>query len=117
MRRFAAYRAGALLLMVLTVAAGCARVEERTLFEGVYYPGKARGERADRRNFTATVRRASRGIEGAQQAVRHEARRYCLTNFGTSDIAWRGGTEAESSPVYERSGDRVSVQGRCVIWE
>tara|TARA_R110000851_G_scaffold194302_7_gene345121 strand:- start:582 stop:935 length:354 start_codon:yes stop_codon:yes gene_type:complete len=116
MRAFASYRRAGLVLIALTVLAGCAEREERVLFNGNYYPGKARAEKQDRRNFTASVKRAGRGIEGAQQAALYEATRYCLDNFGTSEIAWVGVPEGGKGPVYARSGDTVSVTGRCIIW-
>lgn len=104
-------------LLGLALVAGCTDREDRVLFDGNYYPGKARGEKADRRDFTASVRHAGRGIEGAQKAAVHEATSYCIVDFGTSEIAWAGVSEGQEGPVYARSGDRVSVTGRCMIWE
>lgn len=112
-----AYRLVAVALLGLAVVAGCTEREGRALFDGNYYPGKARGDKADRRDFTATVRRAGRGLEGAQKAAVHEATRYCIENFGTSEIVWSGTAEGQEGPVYVRSGDRVSVTGRCMIWQ
>lgn len=109
-------RAGGLALIVMAVLAACAGREEKVLFNGSYYPGKARADKVDRRNFTASVRRAGRGIEGAQQAVFYEATRYCLSNFGTSEIEWFGVPAGAEGPAYGRSGDTVSVRGRCIIW-
>ncbi|MDT8329266.1 MAG: hypothetical protein RQ750_18180 [Roseovarius sp.] len=107
-------------LVMITCAvlmlAGCTEIKERSFFEGKYYPPKTRVEKGDRRNFTASVRRASRGINGAQQAAVHEATRYCLESFGTSEIEWSGVAKGEG-PVYGRSGDTVSVTGRCIIWK
>ncbi|GAW34021.1 hypothetical protein RA2_01066 [Roseovarius sp. A-2] len=102
--------------VVIALLASCASREERVFFDGNFYPPKSGGERSDRRNFTATVKRVSRGVEGAQKAAVHEATRYCLKNFGTSDIAWAGVAEGEIGPVYLRSGDRITVEGRCEIW-
>ena len=102
--------------VVLALLAGCASREQRVLFDGNFYPPKSRGDRDERRNFTATVGRVSRGVEGARKAAVHEATRYCLKNFGTSDIVWAGVAEGESGPVYLRSGDRITVEGRCEIW-
>jgi hypothetical protein len=112
-----AYRPAAAALLALALAAGCTEREERVLFEGNYYPGKVRAEKDDRRDFTATVRRADNGIGGAQEAAVYEATRYCLKNFGTSEIGWAGVAEGQEGPVYARSGDSLSVTGRCVIWK
>lgn len=117
MRHRGTYRLGVAAMLALVLVAGCAEREERVLFDGNYYPGKARGEKDDRRDFTATVRRAGRGIEGAQEAAVYEATRYCLDNFGTSEIVWAGVAQGQAGPVYARSGDSVSVTGRCIIWQ
>jgi len=117
MSHLRAYRPVAAAALALVLVAGCADREERVLFDGNYYPGKVRGERDDRRDFDATVRRAGRGIEGAQKAAVYEATRYCLQSFGTSEIAWAGVAEGQEGPAYARSGDRLSVSGRCVIWK
>ncbi len=111
-----AYRLMGAALLGVALVAGCTNREDRVLFDGNYYPGKARGEKADRRAFTASVGRAGRGIEGAQKAAVYEGTRYCIENFGTSEIAWSGVAEGQQGPVFARSGDRVSVTGRCVIW-
>lgn len=117
MRGIRAYRGAGLALLCAVLAAGCTKREERVLFDGNYYPAKTRAERSDPRSFTASVRRAGRGIEGAQKAVVHEATRYCVDSYGTSAIAWAGVPEGQEGPVYARSGDRVSVSGRCEIWK
>ncbi len=107
--------AGCVVLMI-GVLAGCAKREERVYFNGNYYPGKSRAEKEDRQNFTASVSRASSGLEGAQLAAVHEATRYCLANYGTSEITWSGVASGQEGPVYARSGDSLSVSGRCEIW-
>ncbi|SLN15301.1 hypothetical protein ROG8370_00404 [Roseovarius gaetbuli] len=105
-----------MMTLAVLMLAGCTERSERAIFDGNYYPPKTRAEKEDRRNFTASVRRASRGIEGAQKAALHEATRYCLESFGTSEIKWSGVAKGEG-PVYGRSGDTVSVTGRCIIWK
>ena len=112
-----AYGLVAVVMLGVAILAGCTERSERVLFDGNYYPPKSSGDRNDRRNFTASVKRADLGLEGAQKAVLHEARRYCVTNFGTSDIAWADGSDGGAGPAFARSGSRVSVSGRCVIWK
>ena len=104
-----------MITLAFMMLGACAERTERAYFDGNYYPAKTRAEKEDRRNFTASVRRASRGMNGAQQAALHEATRYCLESFGTSEIEWSGVAEGQG-PVYGRSGDTVSVTGRCIIW-
>ena len=110
------YRLVGSALLGLALVSGCSERTERVVFDGNYYPGKARGDKADRRNVTATVRRAGQGIAGAQKAAVHAATQYCINNFGTSEIAWSGVAEGQEAPAYARSDDRLSVSGRCAIW-
>lgn len=105
---------GAAALLVLV--AGCSVREERMLFDGSYYPASSGAVSDDRRDFTASVTRASQGMEGAQRATLHEATRYCVNTFGTSRIDWANVPEASDGPAFAREGDRVSASGRCVIW-
>ena len=112
-----AYGLVAVAMLGVATLAGCTERSERVLFDGNYYPPKSSGDRDDRRSFTASVKRADRGIEGAQEAVLHEARRYCVTNFGTSDIVWTDGSDERAGPAFARSGSRISVSGRCRIWK
>lgn len=101
---------------IVLLLAGCDDRADRVSFNGNYYPSKSSGAKTDRRDFTASVSRASQDIAGAKLAVIHEATRYCLQNFGTSDIGWAGGSAGSKEPVYTRAGQSISVSGRCVIW-
>lgn len=103
----------AALMMAL---AGCADQAQRMLFSGNYYPASSSAGDEDRRDFTASVTRASQGVAGAQRAALHEATRYCVNTFGTSRIDWANVPAGTAGPAYSRAGNRVSVAGRCVIW-
>jgi len=107
----------AVAMLGFAILSGCAERGERMIFGGNYYPPRSSGDRDDRLNFTSSVKRADLGLEGAQEAVLHEARRYCVMNFGTSDIAWANGSDGRAGPAFARSGNRISVSGRCVIWD
>jgi hypothetical protein len=96
--------------------AGCADREQRMFFDGNHYPASSGADQQGLRAFTASVTRASQGINGAQAAALHEATRYCVNTYGTSTIDWANVPPGTEGPAYGRSGDRVSVAGRCVIW-
>ena len=96
--------------------AGCADREQRMFFDGNHYPASSGADQQGLRAFTASVTRASQGINGAQAAALHEATRYCVNTYGTSTIDWANVPPGTKGPAYGRSGDRVSVAGRCVIW-
>lgn len=115
--RRAAARALATALLVAGVAvSACTNRDERVYFEGNYYPTKARAaDRSDRQAFTLSVRRAGQGLEGARAAGRHGGKKYCLTNYGTSEIDWTVGPEAPARALGAESG-RLSMSGRCMLW-
>ncbi len=115
----AARRSAMLVAPVLVLAlavAGCTRKEERMYFDGKYYPAKARAaDKSDRKAFVVTVRRIKQGLRGAREAGRHAGMRYCLKNFGTSEIEWTLGPDRPVAQL-DISGGRLSLGGRCVPW-
>lgn len=115
--RGAAARALAVGLLAAGLAiSGCAKKGERVFFEGNYYPTKASAaDRSDRQSFTVSVRRAGQGLKGARAAGAHGGKRYCLENYGTSEIAWTVGPGAPPDALGAESG-RLSMRGRCLLW-
>lgn len=85
---------------------------DRTTFDGVAFRGQAKAvDKADRRDFLASAGPASRSMAGAREAVRYQGTRYCILNFGISDIDWEISPETEVLPM---DGDRVVLKGRCL---
>lgn len=95
--------------------AACDRLEDRSYFNGRYYPAKANEVDGDLAHFVVAVRRINQGMDGARQAARYESVRYCIKNFGTSEIIWQAPPDR---PVGEADvqGGRFVVQGKCVEW-
>lgn len=112
-RRTAARRLAVLVLAAAVGLSACAKREERLFFNGKYYPAKGRAASEDRKSFAVTVRRAAQGIEGARAAGGHEGTRYCVKNFGTSEIVWAQGPD---SPNITMSGGSLVLTGRCELW-
>ena len=112
-------RGGMATLAVLAdmlAVSGCSKKSERLLFNGAYYPTKARtADKAERTAFTVSVRRADQGLKGAREAGRHGGREYCLNNFGTSEIAWTVGPDAPDTVLVAMGGSLV-LSGKCVLW-
>ena len=51
-------------------------------------------------------------LDGAREAGRYEAIRYCIANFGSSDIAWTEGPDAEDGTL-TIANDRLLLRGTC----
>ncbi|WP_343082024.1 hypothetical protein [Ostreiculturibacter nitratireducens] len=103
-----------MLGMVLALAAcGGDRRRDAVAFDGVYFKSSVSTTREDRRVFAVSVSPASASLEGAREAGRYEAVKYCVRTFGTSDMEWELGPDMpeESLVVVE---DALTLRGRCL---
>lgn len=118
----ATQRSGAARTVLIVLAAvalgvaGCTRKSDRLLFNGAYYPVKARTvDKGERTRFSVSVRRADQGLAGAREAGRHGGKQYCLEKFGTSEIEWTLGPDATDAAL-TGGGSGMVMTGKCVIW-
>ena len=86
-------------------------------YEGYVFKGKLQRDSDDRANFSVTVRGASRGVQGALEAGRIAANRYCIAQYGNSDITWTGQSpDSETETVELLDGGTLAMNGRCKTW-
>lgn len=98
------------LLAAVTVAA-CSNTEDRVLFDGIYFRSKAtKIDKEQPQSFTVTVNGFSESADGAREAGRYEGTRYCITNYGTSNIDWLQGPDDEQLVVED---DKLLLAGTC----
>ncbi len=93
----------------------CAKSGERVRFDGNYYPADLDKVGDRREDFVVTVRDPGQGIEGAREAGRFEATRYCVETFGDSTITWQPGYDPDANAAVIDNG-RLVLRGTCVIW-
>ena len=86
--------------------------ENKVPFDGHYFSSKITQNKTDDRYFTLKVRRASRSLSGAREAGRYEATRFCIKNFGTSDIKWALGPDDENVGL---TGRILNLSGKCDV--
>ena len=104
---------GAFLIAAFTLSACAERREDRIAFDGVFFRSDAkRLDRENRERFEVTVRPVSQSLEGARAAGAYEATRYCIENFGTSDIIWVYGPDGEAGTL-RIANDRLTLEGAC----
>ncbi|MGK7755470.1 MULTISPECIES: hypothetical protein [unclassified Roseovarius] len=109
-------RALVLVLMAGAMVAGCARTTERVTFNGVFYKQKSKAaSRDNRERFVVTVPRVNRGYDGALAAGAYEGKRYCVQNFGTSEVEWYISPLAPRGTV-QPNGNKLTFTGKCVLW-
>ena len=84
--------------------------ENKVSFDGYYFSSKLSRNKSDNRSFDLKVRRANRSLIGAREAGRYEATRFCIKNFGTSDIKWVLGPDDQSIGL---TGKVLKLSGQC----
>ena len=84
--------------------------ENKVSFDGYYFSSKLSRSKLDDRSFDLTVSRANRSLSGAREAGRYEATRFCIKNFGTSDVKWILGPDDQSIGL---TGKVLKLSGQC----
>jgi len=84
--------------------------ENKVSFDGYYFSSKLSRNKSDNRSFDLKVRRANRSLLGAREAGRYEATRFCIKNFGTSDVKWILGPDDQSIGL---TGKVLKLSGQC----
>ena len=103
---------GALLIAALLLTACAERRADTVAFDGGFFRSTASQVGKPRDVFEVTVSPASSSIEGAREAGRYEATRYCIENFGTSAVDWTEGPDAEDGTL-RTANDRLILTGTC----
>ena len=105
-----------LVLCTLFMLMGCSNPfgldENKVPFDGYYFSSKITQNKTDDRYFILKVKRASRSLSGAREAGRYEATRFCIKNFGTSDIKWALGPDDENVGL---TGRILKLSGKCDV--
>ena len=99
-------------LMLLSCSNPLDPEENKIAFDGYYFSSKLSRSKLDDRSFDLTVRRANRSLLGAREAGRYEATRFCIKNFGTSDIKWVMGPDDQSIGL---TGKVLKLNGQCDV--
>lgn len=107
-----AYLMGPVLIAALLLSACTERKADRIAFDGQFFRTSSKKLDKDRMDFEVTVRGASASIEGAVAAGEYEATRYCIGNFGTSNVAWINGPDGGDGRL-SVSNDRLVLTGTC----
>lgn len=104
------------ILALVATLGGCERAglfkSNAPTFDGQRFRTKVSTERSNRQAFAVTVHGVSKSPEGARAAGAHKATQHCIQFYGTSDIDWVVGPEAEPAamPVVN---DAITLRGAC----
>jgi hypothetical protein len=103
-----------MIVAALMAVSACDKIKSarnKVLFDGHKFVAKLSvGDTRD--TFVVMVQNAGVSLAGAREAGRYEATKYCLKNFGTSDVAWEHGPNAPDGAlvIVETS---LQLNGRC----
>ena len=86
--------------------------ENKIAFDGYYFSSKLSRSKLDDRSFDLTVRHANRSLSGAREAGRYEATKFCIKNYGTSDIKWVLGPDDQTIGL---TGKVLKLSGQCDV--
>jgi hypothetical protein len=104
----------AALAILATLAACSGRNANEIAFDGILFKTKtsAVDKKVSRADFTATIYAASASLDGAREAARYEGTKYCVTNYGTSDIDWVVGPDSDPARL-TLVDNNITFRGRC----
>lgn len=103
---------GILCGLAVLVSACEDKNKTRVPFDGFFFKTKSAKVGDDLAIFTSTVSGVSSSFDGARQAAEHEGTKYCITNFGTSDIEWAIGPDTNPARLTVVD-DALTYQGKC----
>lgn len=100
-----------LALLAVAALAACSSKEDRVLFDGIYFRAKAvKLDKEQPDSFTVTVNNYGESVDAAREAGRYEGTKYCIVNYGTSNIEWSQGPDDEQLMT---DGDKLLLAGTC----
>lgn len=109
----------AVMLSFVLGTASCATFKNRGkteyIFDGIEFKTKAtKVDKDDRSHFKVEVRKATQSLNGAKEAGRYAATRYCIEQYGSSKVEWISGPEQENGTLTVIEGD-LWLEGICKI--
>ena len=103
---------GCVLVCSLAALSACNDKEDAIAFDGQYFRAKVSKVDKQRDQFTVTVGPVSASLDGAREAGRYEATKYCIEQYGTSDKTWVVGPDSPSEAL-RIEGDKLVLRGAC----
>ncbi|MGH1425333.1 MAG: hypothetical protein ACRBBU_11440 [Pseudooceanicola sp.] len=100
---------------VLQGAGRLASFNNRQTFEGFYYPARVAVDPTAAEKFEIAVSRATQSLSGAKEAGRYAAVKYCLKQFGQTDITWSISPDMDDAAL-TIADDTLTLRGECKGW-
>ena len=100
------------VLLGASLLSACSKAEDRVTFDGQFFRAKLSKVDKQRDQFSIEVSPVSASLDGARDAGRYEATRYCIKNYGTSVVIWAMGLDAEDGTLRVEN-DKLQLRGAC----
>jgi len=91
---------------------GCQNRKDDIAFDGQFFTSRLSKVDGERDQFEVTVKPFSSSADGARAAGEYEAISYCIEQFGSSEIIWTRGPDAEDGTLAV-TNDTLSLRGAC----
>ena len=107
--------------LALATLVGCDKVKDLregrrgVEFDGQIFRSRIETVEGDRQQFVITVPNPAKSLIGAREAGRYAATKYCITNYGASDVIWTNGPDVEDGALVLGEG-MLTFRGRCKGW-
>lgn len=102
-------------LTILVGLAACGqRNKNQPAFDGFLFKTKTSSvdKKVSLADFSATVFDASASLDGAREAGRYEGTKYCIANYGSSNVDWVIGPDSDPSQL-TLVDNAITFRGRC----
>ncbi|MBU2982078.1 hypothetical protein KO498_09670 [Lentibacter algarum] len=111
----------AVICLLALGVSGCEQAKDKLTrnsyyYEGVTFKSKIVKSKESRENFQVIIRNATLGLTGAREAARLAANRYCIENYGSTDITYGSQSpDTENEDLVLNDGQLV-LDGKCAGW-
>ena len=100
----------AILLLLGLVSCGERYRDNQVAFEGIRFKANLNQIKGDGFAFRVSVKNAEKNLNGAREAGRYEATKFCIERLSTSDIEWINGPDSDPLPLKDGN---LEFLGRC----
>ena len=102
----------AFLIFISLMSCGESYLDNQVSFDGIRFGSSLKKVNSDEFEFHLIIRDAARSFEGAREAGRYEATKYCIEMLSTSDIDWKIGPDSDDLVL---NNGNLELSGRCTV--
>ena len=101
-----------IIIASVMALASCGQNVNNPAFDGKNFRAKLSKVDKQRNQFSIAVSPVSQSLEGAREAGRYEATKYCIAQYGSSRVNWINGPDGEEGAL-SVIDDKLQLRGAC----